>query len=882
MTTEFSTGHSELDSLLQGLRLGDNVVWRLQDLQHYHHWVERFAQATLSAKRKLIYCQFSDQPLPLAHWPEVETQVLAPEQGFAAFSQQVWRLINHYGPGAFYVFDPLSLLLPHWHSDALVTLFFQITCPRLYLLDTIAYFALDAERHSQKSWRAIRGTTQLLLDLFEHQQLYLQPVKVWQRQSAQMFLPHQWQQERLLPVLHSAMASRLQSQAADRSHSHQLLDPWDRLFWQAEALLQDEQRDPSLGQPIEPLPPEQLAQAKVDTQGGELDASRQACKLELIKTFVSKQPKQQALVAQYFTLAELVALRKRLLGTGYIGGKALGMLLARQILHCQLPTKALSYLDPHDSWYLASDNFYFFLQQTGLWPQYMALLQQPDGQQAQALTQAILATELPVGLQQQLLPLLDYYGQFPLLVRSSSLQEDGFEHAFAGKYDSVFVANQGDPEQRLQQLAKAIVQVYASCVAPDAMAYRAQHGLLDQEESMAILLQRVNGSYYGDYYCPPAALVAMSRNAFVWSAQMQPEAGMMRLVAGLGTRAVDRIAEDHAAVVALDAPHLRPWNSLQQASEFCQNQLDLLNLPANEMQSLPWWQLLNQGLALPKELLAEPDWQAMRRAQEIGRPQQVWRLTFKPLLTQTPLVPLLRQYLQLLERAYGQPVDTEFTLHLADNELALNLVQCRPMSSYASAEALVIPELPPEQIWLHSQGRFMGGSQCWPVQWWLQVLPEAFAALSLEQRALLCTLIHQWNRQLADKQGVVLLGPGRWGSRSPDLGLPVRFADISAVNLLIEVADLGKGLVPDLSFGSHFFQDLVESGMAYLALFPGQQASWQPEFAHQGVLQSHPCCEASADPAIAAALQVFDLRNSGIQLWADLRQQRLLCAKLTS
>lgn len=848
MHNEFSTGHEALDELLQGLRLGDNVVWRCQTLAHYGYWSQRFAQATQASGRTLIYCRFAAQPLPIAGMVRVEEVRLRPQQGFAAFTQQVWQLINDYGLGACYVFDPLTELLAHWHCDQLVTLFFQITCPRLYHLQTIAYFGMAADAHSQQSWQAIRSTTQLLVDQFDHQSCYLQPVKVWQRHSALMFLPHAWQDQHLTPVLHSAQASRLQARAAGPGHSRSLLDPWDRLFWLAEAAL-----------------------SSPESQHGPI-------KTQLIATFISNEPKQQALVARYFSLAELVALRKRLIGTGYIGGKALGMLLARQILAAKLDQQSLSYLDPHDSWYFASDNFYHFLQQTGLWPDYMALLGAPSDEQAAALQAKIKRQTLPSQLQALLLPLLDYYGQFPLLVRSSSLLEDGFAHAFAGKYASVFVVNQGGPEQRLLRLSAAIVEVYASCVSPEAMDYRTNHRLLALEEPMAILLQRVNGSYYGDWYCPPAALVAMSRNAFVWSDQMRPEGGMMRLVAGLGTRAVDRIAEDHAAVVALDAPELRPWNSLQQAADFCQRYLDVLSLTENELQTRSWLELLNLGLTLPKEWLAEPDWPAMQRAGEIGRPMQVWRLTFKALLRDSPLVSLLKRYLCILEQAYGQPVDTEFTLHLSGSELALNLVQCRPMSSYASAGAVDLPALASANIWLRSKGQFMGGSQHWPVDLVLQVLPEAFAGLSVQQRGLLCTLLRLWNQRIAaDRSKAVLLGPGRWGSSSPDLGLPVTFADISAMSLLVEVADLGRGLVPDLSFGSHFFQDLVESGMAYLALFPTSSGHWQVDALTGYTPETHPDCEASRDPCIANALQVFQLQGQGWHVWMDLTGQALLC-----
>ena len=136
-------------------------------------------------------------------------------------------------------------------------------------------------------------------------------------------------------------------------------------------------------------------------------------------------------------------------------------------------------------------------------------------------------------------------GQQPLIVRSSSLLEDNFGTSFAGKYESHFCPNQGTPEENLRDLTQAIARIYASILNPDALLYRRAKGLQDYDERMAILIQVVQGERFGRYYLPHAAGVAFSRNLYRWSPQIRREDGFVRLVWGLGTRAVDRVGNDY-------------------------------------------------------------------------------------------------------------------------------------------------------------------------------------------------------------------------------------------------------------------------------------------------------------------------------------------------
>ena len=180
--------------------------------------------------------------------------------------------------------------------------------------------------------------------------------------------------------------------------------------------------------------------------------------------------------------------------------------------------------------------------------------------------------------------MLDYYGQAPIIVRSSSLLEDSFGNAFAGKYLSVFCANQGDPEARLDDFMRAVKLVYASALNPDALSYRCKRGLGQNDEQMAILVQRVSGMPYRHYFFPSLAGVAFSRNLYTWNDRIDPRQGIIRLVFGLGTRAVERVGSDYPRMIAISHPQLRPEVGTKVA-KYSQRQVDLLDLETNQFAS---------------------------------------------------------------------------------------------------------------------------------------------------------------------------------------------------------------------------------------------------------------------------------------------------------
>ncbi|MGC8119834.1 PEP/pyruvate-binding domain-containing protein [Marinobacter sp. VGCF2001] len=841
-----STGLAGLDEVLDGLRIGDNVVWRVSDLDDYRRFVFPFLDAAASAGRQIIYLRFGEHPPIIDQHPAVRTIQIDALGGFESFTGRIWRLIEQHGRGAFYVCDSLSELLNAWATDAMVGNFFRVVCPFLFELDTVAWFALHPDRHSRMTLDRIRQTTQVMIDVHRYgDEVQIHPIKAWRRQSPTMFLPHREAHGQFLPITDSSDATRIQATLeAERLHGQPLLDYWDRLFQEVSRALyeRDEACIPELQE-------------------------------QVLRVMISRDPQILALARRYLTLEELLTIRSQLVGSGYIGGKATGMLIARNILLKDAPDLWQQNLEPHDSSYLGTDAYYAFLVHNGLWPAVMRQRSQEGYlSEAPALRKAITGGRFPVEIRSELERLLDHYGQYPILVRSSSLQEDGFGNAFAGKYDSVFLINQGPPEQRLEELEDAIRQVYASSMSEDALVYRKQRGLDQREEPMALLIQRVNGRFHGRYYLPDAAGVGVSRNTFAWDSTMNPKAGMVRLVMGLGTRAVDRIEGDHACVMALDHPTRQPFRNNDEHYRFSQHLVDLLDLQAGSLNTRPMAQLLESTDSLPVAELGEIDREASARAEQIGLPGPVWRLTFRPLVQHTGFIQRLSDLLSTLEAGYRHPVDIEFTLHLnSGSDPTFNLVQCRPLATIGETGPVALPDhLPAGRQIFRTRGHFMGGNINLGIDRVIRVDADRYASLSISQRYDVARHIGDLVR--ADNARTLLIGPGRWGTSSPELGVPVRFADIAGVSALVEVSENAGEMVPDLSYGSHFFQDLVETGIAYVALFPESgQCQYDPGHLPGEVSQPGGATEAER------AVRVYRTTQPALLLQGDVVKQELVC-----
>lgn len=587
------------------------------------------------------------------------------------------------------------------------------------------------------------------------------------------------------------------------------LAPQDMLFEQAEL--------------IASMPPEERQKYRPRLQ---------EIKVVLIRTMISDQLKYVSLARQWFKVADLLEIRQRKIGGGKVGGKAAGMLLAMRILRETAPPEVRESFKIPVSYYLGSDVFYTFMSLNGLmhWNDQKYKSEEQMRADYPAIQAEFSKGQFPPEILERLRELLKTAGKTPLIVRSSSLLEDNFGTSFAGKYDSFFCPNQGSPEENLFALTNAIARVYASAYNPNALLYRHIKGLADYDERIAILIQLVEGEQFGRYYLPHGAGVAFSRNLYRWSPHIRQEDGFLRLVWGLGTRAVDQVADDYPRLVALSHPSLHPAADIRAIRRYSQQNVDLIDLEANQFCSIPVREAINTRYP-PLRYIAQVEqdgYLANLHTSMVDTEKLV--ITFDELLTRTPFAACIRTALNLLERHYNSPVDTEFTVqilepHSSRPEVRITLLQCRPQSHIQDTGEVRLPRELLENDIIFSTQRMVPQGIVTDIRYVLFVTPEGYFRLtSPAERTKLERAIGQLNAALKGKK-FIAVGPGRWGTSTPDLGVHVAYGDIHNTCALVELSGESIGASPEPSFGTHFFQDLMEAHIYPLAVFLDDQDS---------------------------------------------------------
>ncbi|MFP4382316.1 MAG: PEP/pyruvate-binding domain-containing protein [Candidatus Sumerlaeia bacterium] len=807
-----SSGLAGLDKMFGGVLAGDNIVWQVDTLQDFRPLVKPFCQQAVRIGKPLIYFRFGKYfPLVEEGTEGVTIIDLDLSGGFETFLFKVHSVIGDTGRGAYYLFDNLTELVDHWFSDQMLANFFMLTCPYLYDLETVTYFPILRNRHSSRATAPITETTQLFLDVHRYKErLYIRPIKVQHRYSASMHMLHAWEQgDKFVPVTQSVLISEILSSVPrpelESGGFH--LDTWNRAFLDAENLRRE----------IE--------------DGARPPEDSKHLLYRLIDMAISREDRIQALCRQHFDLAGLISVGNRIIGSGLIGGKSVGMLLARAILSNNL-NRWSDLMEKHDSFFVGSDVFYTFLVCNGCW--WVRQSQRNPETFLKGSSEArrqILRGDFPDYLIRQFSDMLDYFGQSPIVVRSSSLLEDNFGNAFAGKYESVFCANQGPRAQRLRDFLSAVRTIYASSMSEDALRYRARRGLLERDEQMALLVQRVSGGVHGNLFYPDLAGVGFSFNPFVWHEDIDPHAGVLRLVFGLGTRAVDRSDDDYTRIVALNAPDRRPEENRQDQAVHAQHKVDVLNLGANQLTSMRFREVAEASPDIPLQRIATQDEEVLRNARRAGRQKPfAWTLTLDGVLKETEFAADFSDALQILHKAYDYPVDIEFTANfLQDGTYRINIVQCRPLQVAGGGAIVEVPEnLSEEDVIIESKGPVIGQSRFQTIDRIIYVVPSIYGVLPVKERYAVARLIGQITRLEPRGSGktVCLFGPGRWGTTTPSLGVPVSFAEINRASLVCEIVAMREGIVPDVSLGTHFFSDLVENEMLYMAFFPSRDSNF--------------------------------------------------------
>ena len=512
---------------------------------------------------------------------------------------------------------------------------------------------------------------------------------------------------------------------------------------------------------------------------------------------------------------------------GRLGGKSAGLFIAEQILkrYCQDNTD-LNRIRLPKTWYVTSDTLQTFLNYNDL----EEILEQKYKSIEQIreeypnIVQIFKNSSFPGDIINWLSACLDDLGERPIIVRSSSLLEDRTAAAFSGKYKSLFLANQGSKKQRLDNLMDAIAEVYASVFSPDPIEYRRERGLINFHEEMAIMIQEVIGSRVGRYFFPAFSGVAFSNNEFRWSPRIRREDGLLRLVPGLGTRAVDRLADDYPKLVAPGQPGLDVNATVEEILYYSPRRIDVIDLEQGSFTTVELPQLLREvGNKYPliENIVSVHQEGILRRKSKLALNFDRDDLvpTFEGVISNSSFLREMKSLLDLLQDKMGKPVDIEFAV--ADN--TIYLLQCRTQSAGAETRPAPIPKDLSQDKILFDAHKHISNGLVPNITHVVYVDPERYSDLqTLEQLKDVGRAIGRLNSLLPKRQ-FVLMGPGRWGSRGDvKLGVPVTYSEINNTAVLVEIARRKGNYVPDLSFGTHFFQDLVESGIRYLPLYPDE------------------------------------------------------------
>ncbi len=848
------SGIPEMDTNFDNIRLGDNVVWRVDDLAQFKLFMKPYVKQAIADGRNLIYFRFATHEPLLEEQEGLKIINVELNHRFENFTVEIREHITREGRDAFYVFDCLSELQTAWATDLMMGNFFQVTCPYLFILDTVAFFPLIRGKHSFSAIAKIRDTTQLFLDVYANaENVYVRPDKVWNRYSETMFLPHLYVPKtgEFKPILDGVMASHFyqvlgNSASTDKGN----MDSWDRFFNMTEMMYENG-----------------------------MDVTEQCHRM--CNIMMSRDERMRLMIKEHFKPQDYFAVRKRMIGTGMIGGKATGMLLARKIIENKCP-EIFSKFEPHDSFYIGSDVFYSFIVENKFWD--LRIRQRKEEEYftlADEFAERLHTGKFSREMEEQLVKLLEYYGQDPIIVRSSSILEDGFGNAFAGKYESVFCSNSGDMNQRLEELENAIRTVYASTMSKSALDYRSRRGLQKRDEQMALLVMRVSGSYYGEYYMPCVAGVGYSFSPYRFMDDLDPTAGMLRLVMGLGTSAVDRTEGSYPRLVSLDKPKAQPMRDSVEKHQHSQRKMELMNRATRQLEQIDPDKVKPFLPYFMRRLLFEHDTITERMFRERGQAREIEFVSCLGIVEKEQLMQQMREILSTIQKEYDYPVDTEFTINLSeDGDYVINLLQCRPLQVYQDAEEQALPEdVEEEKILFSCQGSSMGLSRLAKIDMVVSIDPVLYYNMPFKDKYRVGKALGAVNWSMRGKEKkMLLLTPGRIGTSSPELGVPALFSDISEFECICEIADSRAGYNPELSYGSHFFQDLVEAGILYNAIFENEKTlTFRPE-----LLSGLPNLLLDFDPKaedLIDIIRVYDVSGMEIRICNDMKKERILCYK---
>ena len=504
------------------------------------------------------------------------------------------------------------------------------------------------------------------------------------------------------------------------------------------------------------------------------------------------------------------------IGNGSLGGKGRGLAFMGTLVagHPRLDDDRICVNIPRTV-VICTDIFDEFMERNGLYP--IALSDSSDAEILAAFERGVL----PEALLDDLLALFDVVAH-PIAVRSSGVLEDAHYQPFAGVYATYMVPRVSDKQAMLAMLRSAIKAVYASVFFKDSKAYMtATQNLIDQEK-MAIVLQEVVGSEHGQYFYPTLSGVARSIN-FYPVGEEKPEDGVAKVALGLGAYIVDGgkslrfcpayphnilqlselrtvLREGQKEFFALDL------SMLQQSPE-TDTEYNIRHLPVAAADDPETLRYAFSTLSLEDQRLTPGGTGAGRRV-----------VTFSNILEYDafPLARVISDLLRIGSRGMGRPVELEYAMDIREGKAYFYLLQIRPIVDVSEETELTPDDL--SRPALISSTSVLGNGMVEDVHYILYVRSDRFDALRSRDIA---AEIGNINEQLTARgESYVLVGPGRWGSSDPALGIPVKWSHISGAKAVVECGL--EDFRVDASEGTHFFQNLTSFGVGYFTIRPYQ------------------------------------------------------------
>jgi hypothetical protein len=560
-------------------------------------------------------------------------------------------------------------------------------------------------------------------------------------------------------------------------------------------------------------------------------------KVLLIESILSNRLDYIKIARDYVDIEDLYQLLQRMIFSneshGKLGGKGADLFLASQVLRKTPDITGFS-SPPRKprTWYISSDMMLEFLHYNNMddaieqkykdiervrleYPNVLDMFQQAD-----------FPPEMVSGLSAA----LDDFDNSPIIVRSSSLLEDRTGFAFVNKYKSVFLANQGSREERLQDLKRAVAEIYASNFAPEPIEYRAKHSLLEFSEQMGIMIQEVVGTRVGPYFLPAYSGIALSRNYLQVTFGHKSNSGFVHIIPGLWTRTTIRNGEEHPVAILPDATPYQSDGSAEDSARHAPRKIDVINLETNNLQTVDVNELFeNFGDQYPGQdlILSVNENGHIRQLdpdREKRKPQRGnFVVTFDGLVKRSPFIARIKNLLRILEEKFGMPVEIEFS---SDGE-NLYLLQCRPQFFHMTSRSVKIPEDIPEEQLVFSSRPCASNGHAFNITHIVYLDPEAHEKLKgREYQQDILRVLGELNRMLPGKQ-FVLICAGRWSTNATDVGgIEIKHCDIGNTAALIELSKAGQSGVGILSADVHFLSDIRESNMILLPIMPDDEATF--------------------------------------------------------